>query len=230
MKPCLCISDLHLPHGHPDALAFCAAVQAKYKLEEVVFIGDIVDMHSLSYHEKDPALDAPSAEIEAARKVLQPWVSAFPNAKVCIGNHDSLIDRKAITHGLPAQAIVAINRLLGTKRWSWKEEHVLPCGKHHVVFRHNWGPNIEQAMMRNGTSVVAGHWHSKSSIVYAQTSFRRMFGMQLGCIIDPVHRAFNYNKRDIRRPLLNVGKIVDGEPALLSMNLTDKNRWTGEVP
>lgn len=229
MKPCLCISDIHLPHGHPDALPFCQAVQKKYKLEEIVFIGDIVDLHALSYHEKDPQLSGPDQELEAAKKVILPWIRAFPKARVCIGNHDSLIDRKAFTHGIPAQAIVSISRLLGTKSWDWKQEHIMPCGNHHVVFRHSWGPNIEMAMMRNGNSVVAGHWHSKSSIVYAQTSFRRMFGMQLGCLIDLEHSAFNYNKRDIRRPLLNVGKIVDGEPSLLSMNLKN-GRWTGEVP
>jgi len=219
-----------MPNQHQDAMDFCLAVQEKYKLETTVFIGDIADLHSVSYHEKDSTLPNANDELDLIRAALKPWVKAFPKAKVCIGNHDSLIDRKAFTFGIPAQAIVKINRLLETTSWDWREEHIVPCGKHHVVFRHSWGPSIELAMMRNGTSVVAGHWHSKSSIVYAQTSFRRLFGMQLGCLIAPDHRAFNYNKRDIRRPLLNVGKIVDGEPALLSMNLDADGRWTREVP
>lgn len=229
MKPCLVVSDLHLPHGHQDALAFCVAVQKKYQLEETVFIGDIVDLHALSYHEKDPQLAGPDQELNAAKKVIQPWITAFTKARVCIGNHDSLIDRKAFTHGIPKQAIVHVSRLLGTKGWDWRQEHVVPCGNHHVVFRHSWGSSIEIAMNRNGTSVVAGHWHSKSSIVYAQTSFRRLFGMQVGCLIDTAHAAFSYNRQDIKRPLLNVGIIRDGEPSLVSMNIKD-GRWTGEVP
>ena len=230
MKPCLVVSDLHLPHGHQDALAFCVAVQKKYALEETVFIGDIVDLHALSYHEKDPQLAGPDQELNAAKKVIQPWIAAFPKARVCIGNHDSLIDRKAFTHGIPKQAIVHVSRLLGTKGWIWEREHCLPCGNHTVVFRHSWGPNIEMALMRTGASVVAGHFHSKSSIVYAQMSQRRMFGMQVGCLIQPGHSAYNYNAQDIRRPILNVGKIVDGEPSLISMNLNAKGAWTGEVP
>lgn len=230
MKPCLCIPDLHHPRCHPDALAFCIAVQKKYALTETVFIGDILDLHAMSYHEKDCQLENADAELEAAKKVLLPWIQAFPRAKVCIGNHDSLFDRKALTHGIPKQMVVRLSKVLGTKYWDWKQEHTIPCGKHYVVFRHSWGPNIELAMMRNGTSVVAGHWHSKSSIVHAQMSFRRLFGMQLGCLIDRDHIAFAYNRQDIRRPLLNVGKIVDGEPALLSMNLREDGRWTGEVP
>lgn len=229
MRPCLVISDLHIPHGHPDALAFCVAVQRKYKLQEIVFIGDIVDMHALSYHEHDPQLDSAHAELENSKRLIKPWAAAFPVARVCMGNHDSLIDRQAFSHGIPRQALKEINDILGTKGWDWAEEHILPCGNHHVVFRHSWGPNIEQAMMRNGTSVVAGHWHSKSSIQYAQTSFQRMFAMQVGCLVDPTHPAFAYNRRDIRRPLLNVGKIVDGEPALLSLNLDKHGRWTGVV-
>ena len=229
MKPCLVVSDLHLPHGHQDALAFCVSVQKKYQLEETVFIGDIVDLHALSYHEKDPQLAGPDQELNAAKKVIQPWIAAFPKARVCIGNHDSLIDRKAFTHGIPKQAIIHVSRLLGTKGWDWRQEHTQPCGNHHVVFRHSWGSSIEMALKLNGTSVVAGHFHSKSSIVHIQTSFRRMFGMQVGCLVDLDHSAFSYNKRDIRRPVLNVGIIRDGEPSLISMN-TKGGRWTGCVP
>jgi hypothetical protein len=230
VKPCLVIPDLHHPRCHQDALAFCIAVQKKYALTEVVFMGDILDLHAVSYHEKLPELEGPDAELEACKVLIEPWKRAFPKAMVCIGNHDSLFDRKAITYGIPKQMIARLDKVLGTKGWLWRQEHIVPCGNHHVVFRHSWGPNIELAMMRNGTSVVAGHWHSKSGVVYAQTSFRRMFGMQLGCLIQADHAAFSYNRQDIKRPLLNVGKIVDGEPAILSMNLNSEGRWTGEVP
>jgi len=47
-KTVLVISDLQYPFAHKDSLAFLKAVNRKYKCNEVVCIGDEVDMHAIS--------------------------------------------------------------------------------------------------------------------------------------------------------------------------------------
>jgi hypothetical protein len=57
-----------------------------------------------------------------------------------------------------------------------------------------------------------------------------MFAMQLGCLIDDTLPAFQYNKRDLMRPILNVGVILDGCPQIIPMFTNEAGRWIGKVP
>ncbi|MDD5434890.1 MAG: metallophosphoesterase, partial [Nitrospira sp.] len=84
----LICGDLHLPYERPNYLQFCKDIQKKYKTNLTVFIGDIVDLHSISFHTKRPDMPNPSKEYEMAKAAIAKWKKAFPIAKVCIGNHD----------------------------------------------------------------------------------------------------------------------------------------------
>ena len=51
----LVIGDIHAPFTLEGYLEFCQDVYARYNLNQVVFIGDILDNHYSSYHETDPS-------------------------------------------------------------------------------------------------------------------------------------------------------------------------------
>ena len=105
MARVLHIGDLHLPFTHPKYLSFCKKIYKKYNCNKVVFAGDVLDNHAISYHETDPDGLSAGEELKKAQKMIRPWYKVFPKAKVTIGNHDALLSRKAKTHGIPSIAM-----------------------------------------------------------------------------------------------------------------------------
>ena len=101
----LVIGDTHLPFELPNYLDFVKEIQEKCKCGTVVHIGDLVDNHSISYHDHDPNGLSPKMEMDTCDKHLEAWFKAFPKLKLCRGNHDSLVDRKGKTVGLPKRSI-----------------------------------------------------------------------------------------------------------------------------
>ena len=86
----LVIGDLHAPFVLEGYLEHCQEVYANYNCNQVIFIGDILDNHAFSYHEPDPDGLSPGSELIMAKKFVKKWYEAFPNADVCIGNHDRM--------------------------------------------------------------------------------------------------------------------------------------------
>ena len=62
----LIIADTHCPWEHPGYLDFCNDIKKRVKCTQVVHIGDLVDNHSISYHEHDPDGWSPADEMIAA--------------------------------------------------------------------------------------------------------------------------------------------------------------------
>jgi len=52
----LVIGDLHCPADHEDYLQFCLDMKRKYKTNNTVFIGDIIDHEAIAAHDKNPSL------------------------------------------------------------------------------------------------------------------------------------------------------------------------------
>ena len=53
MARVLAIGDLHEPATHPGYLDFCLDLYEVWDCDTVVFLGDIVDHHNISFHAKD---------------------------------------------------------------------------------------------------------------------------------------------------------------------------------
>ena len=107
----LIISDTHLPFERADYLDFCLDIQKRCHCGKVVHIGDLVDNHAISYHEHDPNGRSPIDEMIEADNHLKDWFKAFPKLHLCIGNHDSMVDRKGRTVGLPKRAFKPFRKI-----------------------------------------------------------------------------------------------------------------------
>ena len=94
----LVIGDIHAPFELDGYFEFCQETYAKYNCNQVIFIGDIIDNHYSSFHVSDPDGMGGGDELDYAINDVQKWIKAFPHADVCIGNHDRIIMRKALTH------------------------------------------------------------------------------------------------------------------------------------
>lgn len=204
-KNVLAIGDLHLPFGLDGYLEHCIETYNKYKCNEVVFIGDIIDNHASSYHETDPDGHSAGQELRLAISQVKLWYDAFPKASVIIGNHDRLIMRKAYSSGLSKLWIKDYADVLGTPNWKFIESIEID----NVLYIHGEGGTARSRARRDLQSIVQGHLHSQAYIEWIVGSKFKIFGMQLGCGINAKSYAMAYGKEG-PKPAIACGVILQG--------------------
>jgi len=247
-KDTLFVSDLHAPYEHPDALTFLAALKKKYKFSRIICVGDELDWHSLSYHDKNPDLSSAGDELEKSRKVMHALWRLFPVMDIIESNHGALVFRKALTNGMPLGVLPSYKEIIFGDRdssrnlrgrtigtgWRWHSKLILDLGDGHkclVVHGDGSSANALKNVKEAGMSYCSGHWHSTFDLQFHGTSEFLHFGLIIGCMIDPHSIAFDYGKKRImKRPILGCGGIVDGHPRLFPMQLGKDGRWNGITP
>ena len=214
-KNVLVIGDLHEPFCLDNYLSHCIETYNKYKCNEVVFIGDIIDNHASSYHETDPDGHSAGQELKMAIQRIKQWYQAFPKATIIIGNHDRLIMRKAYSSGLSKMWIKDYAEVLGTPGWNFTESIEID----DVLYIHGEGGTARARVRRDLQSIVQGHLHSQAYIDWCVGAKFKLFGMQIGCGIDHKSYAMAYGKEG-PKPAIACGVVLQGEvPINIMMNL-----------
>lgn len=113
------VGDLHAPFTHPMYLRFCLDLFTLWRVDRVHFVGDIVDLHSLSFWEHDPAGLSPEAEADSACLEVARWHKTFPGSTVTIGNHDERHYRVARRAGMPDRYLRGYADVWQTPAWKW---------------------------------------------------------------------------------------------------------------
>lgn len=208
----LVIGDIHEPVAHPGYCNFCQDLGSKHKVDDVIFIGDVVDWHAVSFHAHHPDAPGPKDEYELAKAGVKKWYRAFPKAKVCIGNHDERLVRLAETVNIPAKFLRTYNDIWETPKWDWQPEYV----QEDVYYFHGTGSGGMHpafcTMQKMLMSTVQGHVHSAGGIKWRANPQRRVFGMDTGCGIDDRAIAFAYGHNLKTRSILSAGLVIDGVP------------------
>lgn len=200
------LPDLHAPFIKDGVLEFCKQQQRKYDCGTVIFAGDIVDGHAWSYHEHDPDGMSVGHELEAARKQLLPWFEAFPTAKICMGNHDLLIERKARTIGLSKHFIKGFGDVIGAPK-TW--EFGLEFKKDNVLYKHGNVGDAFKVAQESRMSTCQGHFHAKTFVQWSVSEKDSIFGLQVGWAADRHAYAFDYGKPFAKKPIISCGIILD---------------------
>ena len=86
-------------------------------------------------------------ELELSIKKVQKWYKAFEgvNVDICIGNHDRMASRKAMTGGIPAAWIKSYNEVLNTPNWNWVESVIYD----DVLYEHGEGGQAQTKAKNN---------------------------------------------------------------------------------
>ena len=214
MTRVLVIGDVHEPATHPGYLAFCQHLAEKWDTERTVFIGDILDMHAISFHDKHP--DAPGAggEADICFERIKRWHSAFSPASVCIGNHDERVYRLSSSVSIPPRFIRNFADVWGTPKWKWVRDVFID----KVQYIHGTGfggmtPALNAAK-KSMNSVVCGHVHSAAGVHWACGGSKslRVFGMDCGSGVDIQHVGMQYGRNLVSKPMLSAGVVIDGYP------------------
>jgi predicted phosphodiesterase len=211
----LVIGDLHEPFSRAGYIEFVRQVQEDKDCGTVVFIGDIIDNHYSSYHETETNAMGADDELEAAIMKIQQWYSVFPEAFVCIGNHDRMAFRKAKTSGVSSKWVRDYDEVLGTPGWQFVEEIEIDG----VNYNHGEGGTAKVKMKNELQSQVQGHLHAQAYIEFSTGKHHIIFGMQVGCGVDDNAYAMAYGK-NFKKSTISCGVVTDGlYPELIPMKL-----------
>jgi hypothetical protein len=227
----LVISDLHCPYGHVDTVPFLMAIKKKYNPTRVILSGDEADFAGISFHDHDPDLDSPGAELQKAIDALKPIYKLFPVAEILESNHGSLVIRKALAHGLSRKFFRSPGEILqAPKGWVWHFDitTTLPNGT-KAYFHHSKGANVKRNSQAMGMNFVQGHHHESFEISYWGNPEALLFGMTVGCLADAKSLAMAYSKNNLRRPIVGLGLIINSLPVLEPMVLNKNGRWVGKL-
>jgi predicted phosphodiesterase len=218
MSRVLVIGDLHLPASHPEYYDFIKSVKRKHKTDTTVFIGDIVDHNAISFHKKSPESMSAQDEYGCIKEGLKKWKKLFPEAMVCIGNHDERVHRLGTDAGIPSVYIKKYEDVWSTPEWSWQYSHTIDgVGYSHGTGTSGMSPAFNSTKI-TGQSWVMGHTHSVANISWLRAHNGNMlFGMNVGSGVDATHIAMNYTKNHIKKPIISAGVVIDGHPYLEMM-------------
>lgn len=169
-----------------------------------MFIGDLIDNHYVSLFEKNPDGFGATEELEKAKANIKAWEVAFPVANICIGNHDRRPDKRRFNVGLTKHWIKTIDEVLGTANWIFKEEFNIS----DVLYIHGDGKQAKTRIKTEHISVVQGHYHTKGYIEFSVGKDIRIFGMQVGCGIDPDTYGMAY-ARHHDKPHISCGVVLE---------------------
>lgn len=201
----LVIGDTHEPFCQEGYLEFCQRTYKKYDLNQVVFIGDLIDNHYSSYHEVDPNGMSAGDEVTYAKSKIKEWYKAFPDAVVTLGNHDKLIERKAFSSGVSKLWIKDYKDVLETPNWEFVEDVVID----KVRYVHGSRGKADRIALHTGMCTVQGHYHESMGITYLDNN---LWGMQTGTGINEEQYAFAYRKGNAKPVLKGCGVVIDGMP------------------
>lgn len=204
------IGDTHIPFEKKGYLDFCKETQEKFHCSLIVHIGDLVDNHACSFHDHDPDGHSHGEEMKSAKEKLVGWFDAFPEVKICKGNHDILVERKAMRHGLSTNVIKSFEEIWNLPDgWDYQDEHYI----YGVLFTHG---NGRSGMYAHGKlaqdefcNAVMGHLHSNAGTMWGANKAHRYFGMAVGCGVDQKAYAMAYAKYFKRRYMIGCGVVTD---------------------
>jgi hypothetical protein len=228
----LVIPDLHAPYEHKDAFRFIKSVIDKYKPDKVIILGDEIDHHCISFHDKDPDIPfSPSSELDNAIAHLEQLYTIIPNATVLESNHGSLVYRKGKHHGLSRSVFKSYRDILQAPiGWVWEYEHFCKFSNGRIgYFHHGHTGNVLANSQKRAMNYAMGHHHSLFEIRWWNNGMKLYWAMAVGCLIDVDSLAFAYGKNSLGKPMLGCAMILDGIPKLIPMMLNKQKRWIGKI-
>jgi len=208
----LVISDTHVPFEHPKAIEHCLRTQERFKCDTVVHIGDLVDNHAASRFDSEPTAMNVVDELEMTQKEVQRWVKAFPNVKICLGNHDRIPVRQAKVLGISPHFLKSFNELYCLpETWEASMRHVID----DVIYEHGVGSGgmygAKNTALQYGKSFVQGHTHRfGGSFYHYRDDGSSMFGLNVGCLASDDKYNSNYAENYIGKTTLGCGVVIEG--------------------
>ncbi len=230
-KSILILSDLHFPFHNIDIFSFYSRLKREIKPDLVISVGDEIDGHAWSFHQSETDAMGPDNEFNEALKCMKKLYKIFPEMHVLHSNHGSLHHRKAKAGSIPSAFIKSYrDAFQAPKDYHWHSifKPYMSNGE-QVYFHHGMGSNAYNNAVDLGMSMVQGHHHGKLEAVqkFCPLKGQSLFGMTVGCSIDPKAYAFRYGHEASKKPKIGCGLILNSSPIIVPMILNKSGRWKG---
>lgn len=224
MATVLAIGDTHFPGMRDGYVDFLWDVKKKYDCDRFVHIGDAVDWHAMSFHERHAELSSTAREVSETVPQWKEMLHRFPKADLMLGNHDVLPERQAHRAGMGRDMVKGFKQYWRDElkahgvKFNWRvHPRYAQLVIDGVIYSHCEGvggptPALELAK-RRFRSVVGGHHHSKAGVWYFANDEFRIFGMNVGTGMDRDKLQFDYGSPMPQKPMLGCGVVVDGKQA-----------------
>lgn len=208
------IPDVHAPFTKLDYLKWLIKVFDDNNVTDIVCVGDMIDMHTLSMHQTSPNAMGTIDEYNKTKKIVKAYIKAFPRMKYCTGNHDTRLIKKASINGIPSEFMKSFKDLYGIPdTWEINKKFIID----DVLYTHGTEFSSRTAItsMTSIThkSTVVGHAHTQAGIFYTNSGFDQLFSMYCGCLIDSDKYAFEYAKDNKFKPILGCGIVHNSDMA-----------------
>ena len=206
------IPDTHFPYNHPLTFAFLYETFNMFQVNRVVHIGDLVDGAAWSFWEKNADLPNAGKEAAHAQREVDKLFKMFPNGDLTLGNHDELISRQMVKHGIPKKFYKTFEEAFNFPK-GWKAHQHIEIDD--VLYIHGTGKSGQNAslsfMQDYRQSVVSGHTHSSGGVNYRASYKNLTFALNVGCLIKTSALAFQYGKNFSKKPTLGCGIVIEGK-------------------
>lgn len=226
----LVFGDLHFPFHREGSIEFLEAVKKKFKPNKIICTGDEIDNHAMSFHDTDPDNPGAGKELEDAIFYLKKLYKLFPEVDLVDSNHGSMVFRKAKVGGIPLKYIRSIKDVLEAPiGWNWNKDYTCRMSNGQDLFiTHGLKKNSLRLAEQYGCCVIQGHYHEDSSIQYSSSPRQLIWGCSAGCLADDKSLSFEYNKANIKRPILSCVIVKNGIPQIIPMIIKD-GKWIGKI-
>ena len=220
------IGDSHAPYCLEGYKEFCYETFEAWDVDTIIHIGDLVDHHSLSFHDSEPMLHDVHGEYRSAIDELQGWYDLFPNLTLIEGNHDLIPARHMKKLGMEPRIFMKPLKDIYEMPEGWEIEDQVVIDD--VLYHHGHTASGVNGFRKDAETrmrcTVTGHNHSNFGVSYTATDQELVWGLAVGCGVDVRSMAFAYGKNFAKKPVIGCGVVIDGVPYAEPMNLGKKVR------
>lgn len=207
LKRNMVISDLHIPYQDKKAVDYMLDFTSKYRPDNLVINGDLVDFYGISVYSKNPEnKDNLASETMKARQFLSDLRKATGtecNIQYLVGNHEVRLQQYIWNHPeLEGLKELELGNLLDIKKYNIRmiepdNDYWSKCNGHiklgDIVIMHGddrlngaslsnkSGYSAMNTMLRLNSSAMIGHCHRLGQ-VYHTTPYNDMTGIETGCL------------------------------------------------
>jgi predicted phosphodiesterase len=173
----LVLSDIHIPFHDTPAIKAAVKRGIDQKVNTVILNGDILDIFSLSTHEKRPNKALMQREIAEGKLFLEHLRKSFPTAKIyyTLGNHEHRLQRWLFAKAPEwlGTEIFEIRTLLEFGKYKIQEvpnQGIIMAGKLAIYHGdlHKGGGGVQPARwvyLKARSSALIGHFHRTSNYI-----------------------------------------------------------------
>jgi len=189
LKTVICLPDVHLTDKVPKEYLIVKKFIKDYKPDEIVLLGDFMDISSLSYWNKDKRRKMERSrykkEIDTANKELDYLEKYTKKITYLEGNHENWVEQY-IDRNPEMEGILEIPKVLELKnrkiRW-YKYNSLYQIG--HLFFTHGCYTNEHHAkrmLQAYGCNIVYCHSHRWNSSQMIMKMQKPLIAYGLGCL------------------------------------------------